>query len=163
MNHRRGQKSTLLRIIERLEERILLSGDDTLATATTVLLTPGVPTQFSDGIEPVGDRDFYKVTLAAGDTITADIDAATISSRLDSYLRLFKANGTNADEVDNNDDDGSTTDSRLTHTVTSPGVYYIGVSGIGTNPFYDPTIATAGTPGEPVIDATGDRSVGAIR
>ena len=148
MNHRRGQKSTLLRIIERLEERILLSGDDTLATATTVLLTPGVPTQFSDGIEPLGDRDFYKVTLAAGDTITADIDAATISSRLDSYLRLFKANGTNADEIDNNDDDPSgSVDSFLKYTAVASGTYYIGVSGFGTNPAYDPTVADSGAAG----------------
>ena len=87
-----------------------------------------------------------------------------IGSHLDSYLRLFKATGNTAVEVDNNDDDGSTTDSLLSYTAASAGTYYVGVSGTGTNPLYLPTIATDGTPGAPTIDGMGiNQSIGAIR
>ena len=130
MNRRRGQKSALLRIIERLEERILLSGDDTLATATALMLAANVQTQQSDSIDPAGDRDLYKVTLAFGDTLTADIDAESIGSALDSYLRLFDATGT---EIVHNDDSGNSVDSFLSYTATTSGTYYIGVSGLGTD------------------------------
>src|SRR4029079_290307 len=145
MNRRRKQKSVLARIIERLEERILLSADDTLATATALLLAANVQTQQSDSIDPVGDRDLYKVTLAFGDTLTADIDAESIASSLDSYLRLFNATGT---EIVHNDDDPSGgVESFFKYTALAAGTYYIGVSGFGTNPNYDPTVADSGAAG----------------
>src|SRR3954447_11604112 len=93
MKRRRGQKCAPRRTIERLEDRILLAADDTLATATLETLTPGVTKSIAAQIDPAGDVDLYKVKLGFGDSLTAQIAAASIGSPLNSYLRVFNSAG----------------------------------------------------------------------
>jgi serralysin len=82
-----------------------------------------------------GDVEYYAFTVGAGATVVFDIDGATF----DSTLRLFTASGTElASNDDNNvDNGGERTDSYLTYTFQTAGVYYIQVaewlSGSGAN------------------------------
>jgi type IV secretory pathway TrbL component len=89
--------------------------------------------------------DLFRVTLAAGQTITIDIDAKTLSggSSLDSYLRLFNSAG---QQLAANDDDGSSFDSLLTFRASTAGTYFVGISGYG-NSGYNPTRAGSGRAG----------------
>ena len=83
-----------------------------------------------------GDVDLYQVQLNAGNFINASVNASTIGSGLDSYLRLFDASGT---EVAFNDDGDLNSDSLLRIAVPSTGTYYFGVSGFG-NSSYNPLV-----------------------
>ncbi|HEY2880948.1 MAG TPA: PPC domain-containing protein, partial [Pirellulales bacterium] len=99
--------------------------NDVKSQANVPIVMPGTPTILSGTIDPAGDVDLYKVHLNFGDTLTADIDAATTGSSLDSYLRVFDSAGV---EVANNDNDGSTTDSLISFQAQADGDYYVGVS-----------------------------------
>jgi serralysin len=72
-----------------------------------------------------GGFEYYAVSAAAGETLTFDIDGAAF----DSTLRLFDSAG---NELARNDDASSDagrvgTDSGLSHTVATAGVYYVQV------------------------------------
>ena len=113
--------------------------NDTLATAAVVTLVDGsatVSAEIGDGVAGRADVDLFAVELAAGATITLDIDARSLAqaSGLDSYLRLFDGSGR---EIAANDDTGGSYDSRLSHTVAGSGRYYVGVSSYG-NSRYNP-------------------------
>jgi subtilisin family serine protease len=112
---------------------------DRLARATIVPFTSET-TRFTsqtigDGLNGSRDVDLYKVTLAAGQRITIDIDARSLEnpSRLDSYLRLFNAGGR---ELARNDDSNGSYDSYLTFAARSAGTYFIGVSGYGNGNYW---------------------------
>ena len=121
---------------------------DTLATAAVLGITSG-DIRFSgrvgDGSRGTRDVDLFRVTLAAGQTITIDIDAKTLSggSSLDSYLRLFNSAGR---QLAANDDDGSSFDSLLRFRASTAGTYFVGISGYG-NSGYNPTRAGSGRAG----------------
>jgi hypothetical protein len=126
----------------------LVDAGDTLATAAALGITSGdvrLSGRIGDGSYGARDVDLYKVTLAAGQGLTVDVDAKTLSggSSLDSYVRVFDASGR---QVAFNDDDGSTWDSRLTFTAGVTGTYYVGLSGYG-NASYTPTRAGSGKSG----------------
>jgi cysteine-rich repeat protein len=83
-----------------------------------------------------GDFDFFVITgVAAGDTITVDIDAQVLGSPLDPFVALWDAAGIMLAF----NDDFVTYDSFLTYTATAPGTYYVSVgaylSPFPTNPF----------------------------
>ena len=59
-----------------------------------------------------------RIDATTGQKITLDIDAASIGSGFDSYLRLFNSGG---QEVAANDDSGGSYDSYLTYTVPASG------------------------------------------
>ena len=120
--------------------------NDSFATATVLTFTAGeadFEAVIGDGVHETADVDLYSLDLAAGETVTIDIDAAALAepSSLDSYLRLFDAVGS---EVAFNDDDGSSFDSQLTFTAESAGSYVVGVSGYA-NSVYDPLVAGTGS------------------
>ena len=120
--------------------------NDSIATATVLTFTAGeaeLDAVIGDGVHETADVDLYSLDLAAGETVTIDIDAATLTepSSLDSYLRLFDAAGS---EVASNDDGDGSFDSLLTFTAESAGSYIVGVSGYG-NASYDPLTAGSGT------------------
>ncbi len=126
----------------------LVDAGDTIAAAATVI--PGVgglrlSGRIGDGLYAARDVDIYKVTLAAGQSLTIDIDARSLlgGSTLDSYLRVFNAAGK---QLTWNDDDGVSYDSRLTYRASSAGTYYVGVSGFG-NSGYSPARAGSGRNG----------------
>ena len=91
------------------------------------------------------DVDMFSFSLAAGQSLTADIDAAVNGSSLDSYLRLFDSTGS---KVAANDDDGSGYggDSFLTFTAPAAGTFSLGVSG-SPNSAYDAMIGGGGVVG----------------
>ncbi|MEQ9481247.1 Ig-like domain-containing protein [Coleofasciculus sp. F4-SAH-05] len=86
------------------------------------------------------DIDLYKIQVNAGELLTVDIDAQVNGSTLDSYLRLFDANGNQL--AANDDADGR--DSALSLFAPTTGTYYVGVSSEG-NEIYDPRIEGSGS------------------
>ncbi|GIW99402.1 MAG: hypothetical protein KatS3mg111_2735 [Pirellulaceae bacterium] len=89
------------------------------------------------------DVDLVRVHLDRGAILTVEVQAQAIGSSLDSYLRLFDAEGS---PLAANDDQPGTTDSRIVFTAPESGTYYIGVSGAG-NIAYRPTMAGTATAG----------------
>jgi len=94
----------------------------------------------SGEIDPELDSDLYKVELEEGDGLYLDINAESIGSDLDSFVRIFDSQGNELTFDDN--DDGNftgdfTNDSALAYAPDAAGSYYIGVSASG-NFDYDP-------------------------
>jgi Ca2+-binding RTX toxin-like protein len=91
-------------------------------TSTTATMTVG--SQTTSAIETLGDHDWYKVTLAAGQKITVTVTGA---GNLDTYLNIYDPTGTNI--LASNDDivTGTNTNSRLAFTAPTAGTYYIDV------------------------------------
>jgi len=106
------------------------SGTATLAGAT-----------IGDGLFPSLDVDLYRLDLSKGGLITAEVVAKELPSpsSLDSYLRLFDAQG---NELAANDQFNGP-DSFIEFFVTTGGTYYVGVSGF-PNADYDPEVAGSG-------------------
>jgi hypothetical protein len=104
-------------------------------------------------IDPAGDFDYFVFNGNGGQTIAINIDAAEHGSSLDSYLWLMDMDGQTI--LAENDDDGSTTDSYLTHTLPASGTYYAIVSSYGgdgdRNFFY--TISLTADSGPPPTPA----------
>lgn len=120
--------------------------NDTLALATPVDFSASGQARFTgvtigDGIYAGLDVDIFKLNLARGGQITAEITAKRrpTGSNLDSYLRLFDANG---NQLTFNDQFYGQ-DSFIDYYVSTGGVYYLAVSGYG-NSTYDPKIAASG-------------------
>ncbi|RMG49204.1 MAG: hypothetical protein D6723_14170 [Acidobacteria bacterium] len=74
-------------------------------------------------IDPAGDEDYFRLSASALQTITIDVDAATLSppSPLDSVITLFDTLG--VVQLAENDDDGVTSDSFLTYLVLIGGEF----------------------------------------
>jgi subtilisin family serine protease len=126
----------------------LVDAGDTLATAAAVNTLAGevrLSGRIGDNSYGSRDVDLYRVTLAAGQTLTIDVDARTLSggSTLDSYVRVFNASG-RAQAA--NDDDATSYDSFLVFRAASAGTYFVGISGYG-NTGYSPTRAGSGRSG----------------
>ena len=125
-----------------------LEPNDSMTQATIVSATSGsvnYTAAIGDGAAAAADVDLFRVQLAAGQKLTVDIDAATLSpaSGLDSYVRVFNASG---QQVAFNDDFSGSFDSFLEYTATAAGTFYVGVSGYG-NATYNPATAGSGTSG----------------
>lgn len=75
------------------------------------------------------DRDFYQVTAAAGDTITAEtapFDGELWPRDFDAYMYLYDSEG---NELDSNDDGGEDWHSKISYVVQEAGEYYFLVIG----------------------------------
>ncbi len=123
-----------------------LEPNDTTALATPVAFGGSGEAAFTsvtlgDGLSASLDVDMYRVDVPRGGLITVGITAAnlTVPSSLDSYIRLFDANGI---ELASNDQFNGR-DSFLDFFVTTGGTYYVGVSGF-PNFDYDPLVAGSG-------------------
>ena len=115
------------------------------SSTTSTIIVGGA---FSDQLELVGDRDWVRVELTAGEKVTISLDGLTLA---DAYLRVRDALGNLLAE---NDDisTGVVLDSKLVFTAPSSGVFFIEVSayadeGIGTyrlnvDPYTPPPVAT---------------------
>jgi hypothetical protein len=117
--------------------KIVTDPGDTLNNALglgTLAAGSSVTLQFEIGDGPFGakDVDLYKFTLATTATVTLDVDAQSIGSSLDAYLRLF--NSTGSELASNDDHDGR--DPYLSRSLGA-GTYYVGVSG-RPNSSYNP-------------------------
>ncbi len=87
---------------------------------------PRLPTVLNGRLEKSGDVDCYAVTLAAGQTFSAFLEAHTLMSPVDAVLRLVDLRGV---EVAANHDDGRTFDPRLVWTAAQAGTYVLQVFG----------------------------------
>jgi serralysin len=90
-------------------------------STTTATISVGGTT--SNSLEVVGDHDWFKITLTAGQSISVALDGITLE---DSYLRIYDASGNLLYE---NDDinPGIDRDSLLAFTANYSGTYYIDV------------------------------------
>jgi len=110
-----------------------------LALNTGISSAGGTSTTLTQSIDSASDVDLYQFQLDAGEGATLDINAAAQESELDSYLRLFDAEGNELavdDDDDNNITEDTTADSLLNFVADTSGEYYIGVSSEG-NTAYD--------------------------
>jgi hypothetical protein len=129
---RRGPKNEPRRAIERLEDRLLLAGNDTLVNAVPVSVFPAVS---NDAIGQPEDVNLYKVTLTFGQTLNAHVDALSQGSTLNSYLRLFDASG---NELSNSGFNFGVDPVLPAYTsLSASAVYYVGVSDL-FNSLYNP-------------------------
>ena len=99
-----------------------------------------------DGNHGDKDVDIYRFELAQPGVVHIDVDAGSIGSPLDAYLRLFDSSGSSIAASDDVDD----WDPYISLSL-APGTYYVGVSG-SPNRYYDPDGAGSGTPS----DTTGE-------
>lgn len=166
--------------IESLEARLTMSADfaDSIAAAPVFDASVSFLGRIGDGAWRRRDVDLAGFTMAAGGTLTVDLDARSLAggSRLDGYLRVFDAAGR---VVASNDDYEGSLDSYISLTVPQAGTYYVGVSGFGNDAYraMQPGSGRAGSTGRysvtvsvdnpPAIDTAGDttetaRDVGTI-
>ena len=94
-----------------------IPGDNTTNRTITVGGT------LTDQLEVIGDHDWVRINLTAGQSITVSLDGLTLE---DPYLRIRDQNG---NLIYENDDitSGTNRDSLLAFTATYTGVYYIDV------------------------------------
>lgn len=99
--------------------------DDYAANTTTRgRISVGAP---GDGlIETVGDRDWFAMTLTAGQAYVFSLNSLGVH---DPYLSLYNASG---GLLASNDDSGGNLNSRLVFTPTVSGTYYLGARDYGS-------------------------------
>jgi Ca2+-binding RTX toxin-like protein len=115
-------------------------------SSTTATLT--VDSTVSDSLETVGDHDWFRITLTAGQTVVITLDGITLE---DPELYLRDSSGT---LIQSNDDivDGIIRNSRIVYTPTSSGTYYIdagawndqytGTYQVSVQPYTQPPLGT---------------------
>ena len=89
---------------------------------TTTGINVGVGTSLFGDIEVVGDHDWYRLSLTAGQKVTIAVNLGTLE---DSYIYLRNSTGA---ILLQNDDGGGGRGSRLVYTAPATGDYYIDVS-----------------------------------
>jgi serralysin len=95
---------------------------DTVPGDVTTTLTISLGGTQSGNVNTLGDRDWYAVTLAAGQSYVFTLDAGGASPLADPYLRLHNSAGV---QVAFNDDGGPGLNSRLVFQATADGTYYL--------------------------------------
>ncbi len=97
----------------------------TTATPARVAVGSSVTSQ----IETAFDRDWFKVSLVAGNSYRFDLEGTGDAGELsDPYLRLYR-NGT---LIELDDDGGSGLDSRIEFTATQTGTFFLSAGGYST-------------------------------
>jgi len=132
--------------------------NDTLATATPLVFNASGTAGFSgvslgNGFAGNLDVDIYRIDIPRGGLITIEVTAKRFQnpSSLDSFLRLFNANGEGLlqpnfplpDSDLANNDNYFAQDSYIDYFVPTGGTYYVGVSGFG-NASYNPKVIASG-------------------
>jgi serralysin len=99
-------------------------------SSTTATLTVGGSATGS--LEVVGDHDWFRINLTAGQAITIALNAVGPSGLTDPYLRVRDSSG---NVIWENDDGGAAgLDSLLSFTASYTGVYYIDVGAWDNDP-----------------------------
>ena len=94
---------------------------DVAANATTTARVSGTGL-YQGVLERVGDRDWIRVDLTAGQTVQIDLRGRGVNPVEDTYLRLYDKRGV---LVAVDDDGGDLYNSRLTFTPARSGTYFI--------------------------------------
>ena len=127
-------------VLQRLEERRLLSSD-TLATASGLPFQASQTAHAADILSLRKEVELYRISLNAGDVVSAAISAQAIGSGLTSILRIFDTVGK---PIALDDQEGG--DPHLTFQASTKGNYFVGVSSAG-NDTYNPNLANSGQDG----------------
>lgn len=85
-----------------------------------------LPVSISGRLEKSGDVDSYAVSLSAGETLVAHVDAYLIQSPIDAVLRVLDNRGV---QVAWNHDNGRTLDPAVSYRATAAGEYVVQVFG----------------------------------
>ena len=124
--------------------------DDTIAEATALGAVTSTASTTSATITPDTDVDMLSFTVTAGQVVDFDIDTSVNGAGgLQSYLRVFNAQGTQLAANDNAAAPGEATtgfDAYLRFTFATAGTYYVAVSN-ASNIGYDPSTGNGDTAG----------------
>ena len=88
------------------------------STNTTISVGESV----TDELEVIGDTDWFRIELTAGQTISILLEGTGTSPVADTYVRVFNSNGL---ELARNDDGGEGLNSLMRFTASNAGTYYI--------------------------------------
>jgi hypothetical protein len=138
--------------VELLGQLTAAEPNDTLVNATDTGLDGSTQTYRATG--SIGDNltltdrtldvDLVRMHLAAGDRVTITTNTSRMATQLDTYLRLFDAEGQPLTANDNVDPSNPfSRDSKIEFTAPQRGDYYVGVSG-AHDTTYVPTVAGSG-------------------
>ena len=108
---------------------------DLPGTKDTFALLP-LPGTWSDRIEMLGDRDWLRLDLQAGDRIGIDMTGQGLA---DPYLRIFDADG---QLVNYDDDSGGDLNAHLVLSAAHTGAYYVEAAAFGDQATGDYAITT---------------------
>ncbi|MFA6310320.1 MAG: PPC domain-containing protein [Sterolibacterium sp.] len=103
---------------------------DDFAASVSTTGSVAVRGSTSGQLETVGDRDWFAITLSAGNQYSFKLDPGTTNGLQDPYLRLFSTGGTT--KLAENDD-ANGLGSQIDFNITATGTYYL-EAGSGTNP-----------------------------
>jgi serralysin len=108
---------------------------DSVTGSTATTATLAVAGTVNGNIDSSGDRDYYAITLTAGETYifrtssTTPLTGDAPAGALDTVLTLRDAAGT---QLATNDDAGEYNYSGIRYTATTTGTFYLDVSAFGT-------------------------------
>lgn len=118
-----GISNVRLVLVDDLPAIAKMGTNKSLQTAQP--LTPPIAV---DGASDAESSDFYKLTVAAGQRISAEVFARRLGSPMDPMIRLLTAAGR---EMAFSDDEPATgADSRFSHTFAAVGDYYLEIRDI---------------------------------
>ena len=129
-----GDYDLSLNIVEVIADEDV---DNTITEAIAISANANGKSLTDGAIELESDADIFKVELAEGEGLKLRVNAKTIDSKLDSYLRIFDEEGNEVAFDDNSlNNPGEnptdiTTDSTIDFVPPTPGEYFIGVSSAG--------------------------------
>ncbi|MFL5240446.1 MAG: M10 family metallopeptidase C-terminal domain-containing protein, partial [Rhizomicrobium sp.] len=119
-------------------------------TSTTASI--GLGGTLSGNLDFVGDHDWFRVTLTAGQTYTISVTGSGAGGLVDSYLNIYDSSGTSI--LASNDDivDGTNRNSLINFTAPTSGTYYLDVGAfqnqytgayqLSVQPYVPPPVAT---------------------
>lgn len=96
-------------------------------TSTTATISVGE--SITDKLEVVGDTDWFKIGLTAGQTITISLSGTGSDPVPDTYLAVYNASGF---QIASNDDGGDGLNSLLRFSASTTGTYYIEANSYGS-------------------------------
>src|SRR5512138_530107 len=102
------------------------TADAAASTSTTYNLGVGQSAQGT--IASLGDHDWYRINLVAGQTYSFALIGTGTNSLYDTYLNLRNSAGT---IITFDDDDGPGYSSSITFTATTGGTYYLDAGAYG--------------------------------
>ena len=113
------------------------------AAGTGTGYTVAVGDSFTGALSPVGDQDWVRVQLTAGQTYTFAVTGSGGSPVADTVLQLRNSGGT---VLASNDDAGGTLYSSITFTASASGSYYLNVGSYNNAGSGGYTLTTAVAP-----------------
>ena len=102
---------------------------DFVAGSTATTATLAVAGTTNGNIDSSGDRDYYAITLTAGQTYLFRTAGTTAADTTDTLITLRDAAG---NQLATNDDAGEAGFSAVRYTAATSGTYFVDVSGFGT-------------------------------